>query len=126
MHWQVRSALTFEKTPTEEATDIVAPWDKATWERACKILECMPELRELVIDVEGPFMYGVHVADMLENLRGVKVSRHKGMELADVFRVRVPWPRIRVRAAIGEWGSVVEDRGFEFGVLRRERCGSLP
>jgi len=110
LHWQFRSYMTFERNVLGKLeSKVFAPWDVKTWEQACKILESMTELRELVIDVRGGFMYEGYIADMLEYLRGVN---------AQAFRVRVPWPRIRVKMGADGWGNVIKERGFRFEIVR--------
>jgi len=113
LHWQFRFSQTFQRNACGDLEiKVDPPWDVETWQRACKILQNMPALRELLVIVRGPFLLNSDVVDMLMPLKEARVS--------ESFQVRVPWPNVIIRTKNDGVDRRFEDRGFPFRVLRPE------
>lgn len=111
LHWQFRQSETFQRNAWGALEiHVDPPWDVDTWERACKILQNMPALHELLIIVRGPFLLNSDVIDMLQSLREVRVEGD--------FLVRVPWPKVIIRTMNDGVDRRLEDRKFPFDVFR--------
>jgi hypothetical protein len=88
LHWQFRRGETFQRNACGGLEiQVEAPWDVATWEKACQVLQGMTALKELVVVVRGPFIFKSDVLDMLQPLSRVLVAK-------EAFQVRMPWPSV--------------------------------
>jgi hypothetical protein len=68
-------------------------------------------LKALSVDIQGPFLTDSDILDMLQPLTKVRIERNS-------FRVRVPWPIVRIQRRDEGVNQRFEDQNFPFRIFR--------